>query len=167
MKILTIDNQQYEIDYVPEQIGDIRYSVLDYSNKNDVDYLFQPLVFLEIFDSPAAILKIGSNKIKVPLDWNIIIGEPETNDPEVVPVSMLTNTGFKSFCFNPLTSMIPSYKDVRLVNVYNQVRWHCPKLKYGHFLTVPIDNKQENPDCVYFIKETAKIPDVLSSQDLW
>ena len=29
MKILTVDNQSYELDFVPEEIEDIRYSVLD------------------------------------------------------------------------------------------------------------------------------------------
>lgn len=166
MNILTIDNESYEIDYIPEQIDDIRYSVLDYSNKNDVDYIFQPLVFLEIFNSPAAILSVNNTIIKVPLDWSIIIGEPETNDPEVIPVSMLTTRGFRAFCFNPLTSVLPSFYEVRLINVYNQVKWYSPKLKYGHFLTIPISHKK-NPECLYFIKETGKIPDVLDTKNLW
>lgn len=166
MNILTIDNESYEIDYVSEQIEDVRYSVLDYSNKNDIDYIFQPLVFLEIFNSPAAVLSINNKIIKVPLDWNIIIGEPETNDPEVIPVSMLTTKGFKAFCFNPLTSILPSFHEIRLINVYNQVKWYSPKLKFGHFLTIPID-KSKNPECIYFIKETTKIPEVLDTKQLW
>lgn len=166
MKILTLENETYEIDYISEQIDDIRYSVLDYSNKNDIDYIFQPLIFLEIFNSPAAVLSVNNKLIKVPLDWNVIIGEPETNDPEVIPVSMLTAGGFKAFCFNPLTSVLPSFYEIRLVNVYNQVKWYSPKLKFGHFLTIPIDDSK-NPECIYFIKETNKIPDVLDSSNLW
>ena len=49
MQILTVENQSYELDFVPEEIEDVRYGVLDYSNKNDADYFFVPLVFLEIF----------------------------------------------------------------------------------------------------------------------
>jgi len=166
MNILTLDNESYNIDFVPEQIDDIRYSVLDYSNRHDVDYVFQPLVFLEIFTAPAAVLNIGGNIINVPLDWNIIIGDTGVGDPEIVPVSSLTTRGFKAFCFNPLSSIIPSYKEVKLVNVFNQMKWYFPKLKYGHFLTTPIEDK-EKPECVYFIKEVTKIPDVLESEDLW
>ena len=128
MNILTIDNESYEIDYVSEQIEDVRYSVLDYSNKNDIDYIFQPLVFLEIFNSPAAVLSINNKIIKVPLDWNVIIGEPETNDPEVIPVSMLTTKGFKAFCFNPLTSILPTFHEIRLINVYNHYHFYYSNL---------------------------------------
>ena len=66
MKILTVENKPYELDFVPEEIDDIRYGVLDYSNKNDADYFFVPLVFLEIFNAPAAVLRIGNHMVKMP-----------------------------------------------------------------------------------------------------
>ena len=37
MKILTVENDSYELDTVPEQIDDIRYCVLDATDKEDVD----------------------------------------------------------------------------------------------------------------------------------
>ena len=46
-KILTVENQSYDLDMVPEEIEDIRYCVLDYSNPKEADYIFVPLVFLE------------------------------------------------------------------------------------------------------------------------
>ena len=64
-KILTVENQSYDLDFVPEEIEDIRYCVLDYSNPKDADYIFVPLVFLESFNAPAAILKIGNKQIKI------------------------------------------------------------------------------------------------------
>jgi hypothetical protein len=166
MNILTLENELYDIDFVPEEIDDLRYSVLDYSNKNDVDYTFQSLVFLEIFSAPAAVLQIGKNIIKVPLDWNIIVGDDNIVDPEIVPVSSLTTRGFKAFSFNPLSSVLPSYPEIKLVNIYKQMKWYSPKLKYGHFLTTPIQ-KSKNPDCVFFIKEITKIPEILNCKDLW
>ena len=50
MKVLTLENEPLELDTLPEEIDDIRYSVLDYSDPNDVDYIFVPLVFLESFN---------------------------------------------------------------------------------------------------------------------
>ena len=73
MKILTLDNLPYELDTVPEEIDDIRYSVLDYTDPNDVDYIFMPLVFLESFNAPAAVCRIGPHKINIPLDWSFLI----------------------------------------------------------------------------------------------
>jgi len=63
MKILTVENQTYELDEIPDQVEDLRYGVLDYSNPKTVDYYFIPLVFLESFYSPAAVIKIGNHTV--------------------------------------------------------------------------------------------------------
>ena len=110
MKILTVENQSYDLDYVPEEIDDIRYCVLDYSNKNEADYFFVPLVFLEIFNAPAAVLKIGNNMVKMPLDWSLIICEPDVGEPEVVPITSLNDRGFHAFTFNPITGFLPKFQ---------------------------------------------------------
>ena len=165
-KILTVDNTSYNLDMVPEEIGDIRYCVLDYSNPKDADYIFVPLVFLESFNAPAAILKIGDKNVKIPLDWSLITCDPMIGEPEVLPVTSLNDRGFKAFVFNPITGFLPSFEEIEIVNIYQEVKWYFPKLKFGHILTVPLTDKENSP-CVYFVKETNKIPDVLSTDDLW
>ena len=40
MKILTIENEGYELDHIPEQIDDFRYCVIDYTNPAQADYIF-------------------------------------------------------------------------------------------------------------------------------
>lgn len=166
MKILTVDNESYDLEYVPEEIEDIRYCVLDYSDKDNADYIFVPLVFLESFSSPAAVLKIGNNTVKVPLDWNLVVCDPTCGDPEILPITSLNDRGFKGFVFNPITGFIPEFIEVEIVNIYQEVKWYFPKLKYGHILAVPIEEKQ-NPRCAYFVKETTKLPDILNTEDLW
>ena len=166
MRILTIDNQSYDLDFIPEEIDDVRYSVLDYSNKQNIDYLFQPLIFLDIFTAPAAVLKIGNHTLKMPIDWNIILCEPEVVEPEVVPITALNDRGFSAFTFNPLTGFVPSFQKVEIVNLYNEVKWYAPKLRQGHFLSVPIQ-ETNNPDCCFFIKDTAKVPELLDASELW
>jgi len=138
MKILTVENQSYELDFVPEEIEDVRYGVLDYSNKNDADYFFVPLVFLEIFNAPAAVLRIGNHMVKMPLDWSLIICEPDVGEPEVVPITSLNDRGFHAFTFNPITGFLPQFQNVEITNVFQEVKWHFPKLKFGHFLAVPL-----------------------------
>ena len=80
-KILTVENESYDLDFVPEEIEDIRYCVLDYSNPKEADYIFVPLVFLESFNSPAAVLQVGQLQVKVPLDWSLIVCDPSIGDP--------------------------------------------------------------------------------------
>ena len=63
MKILTVENKTYELDDIPDTIDDLRYSILDYSNPGHIDYYFIPLVFLESFYAPAAVLQIGQHQI--------------------------------------------------------------------------------------------------------
>ena len=96
MKVLTLENKALELDTLPEEIDDIRYSVLDYSDPNDVDYIFVPLVFLESFNSPSATVKIGEYKINVPLDWSHIISEPDIGDAEVISLMTLNDRNFKA-----------------------------------------------------------------------
>lgn len=165
-RILTVENQSYELDYVPEEINDIRYCVLDYSDKDNADYIFVPLVFLESFNSPAAVLKIGKHVISIPLDWSLIVCDQDVGDPEVLPITSLNDRGFKSFVFNPITGFMPDFYDVEIVNVYQEIKWYFPKLKFGHILAIPLDDS-DNPKCAFFVKETSKIPDVLSTNDLW
>jgi len=166
MKVLTVENQSYDLDYVPEEIEDIRYCVLDYSDKDNADYIFVPLVFLESFSSPAAVLKIGKHTVNVPLDWSLIVCDPMVGEPEVLPITSLNDRGFQAFSINPISGFMPEFNEVEIVNIYQDMKWYFPKLKYGHILAVPLEDK-EKPMCAYFVKETNKIPDVLSTDDLW
>lgn len=166
MKILLTDNTVYDLDFVPEEIEDIRYCVLDYSDKHNPDYYFMPLVFLEIFTAPAAVLQIGEHVFKMPIDWSVIICDNEVGDPEVVPITALNDRGFSAFTLNPINGYMPEFQPIEIINVYNEVKWHFPKLKNGHILAVPLGD-EPGAKCAYFVKETSKIPDVLDISELW
>jgi len=75
MKILTTDNTTFEMNNIPDEVEDIRYCVLDYSDQQNVDYQFIPLLFLESFNSPAVDLRLGKFRIQMPMDWSIVIGD--------------------------------------------------------------------------------------------
>lgn len=166
MHILTAEDIPYDLTYVPEEIDDIHYCVLDYTDKKDVDYVFVPLVFLEIFTAPAVVLQIGKYQLKMPLDWSVVICEPDCSDPEIIPLSSLNDRGFKAFTFNPRSGFLPKFHEIEIVNVYQEVKWHFPKLRHGHILAVPL-SAEEGAPCAYFVKETTKVPDTLDSSQLW
>lgn len=166
MKILTVENKTYELDEIPETIDDLRYGVLDYTNPKNVDYYFIPLIFLESFYSPAAVVSIGKYTINIPLDWNIVICDAEVGNPEVVNVMSLNDRGLQAFAINPINGYTPQYLDIAITNVYTDVKWHAPKLKFGHILCVPLSDQPESP-CVLLVKDANKIPEVLDINDIW
>ena len=156
MKILTLDkNEPYNLENLPEEVDDLRFAILDNSNPHNVDYHYIPLIFLESFNSPALVLRVDDVVIKMPLDWQILIGEPEFGDLETVPLTSISDRGFKAYQFNPLSSFRPSFLDLEIIDIYNDVTWYAPRLRNGQFLCVPIENCQK-PRCIYTVKEISR-----------
>jgi hypothetical protein len=166
MRILTLDNTAFEMDEIPDEIGDLRFCVFDNSDPKEPDYFYIPLIFLESFNSPALVLKIGQHTIKMPVDWQILIGEPDLGDLEVVPLTSINDRGFSVFTFNPLSSFRPEFVPVEIVDIYQDVKWYFPKLKPGQMLAVPLDNS-ENPMCAYFVKEISRQSEVVNYNKAW
>ena len=166
MKILTVENKIYDLDEIPDQVDDLRYGILDYSDPKNVDYYFVPLVFLESFYSPAAVVQIGNKQISVPLDWSVVICDREVGEPEVLNLMSLNDRGFSAFAFNPVNGFKAEYLDIQITNVYTDIKWYAPKLKFGHLLCVPVTD-EPNPLCCLFVKESSKIPEVLDIYVMW
>lgn len=161
MRILNLEtNEFYNLETLPEEIDDLRFAILDNSNPQHVDYHYIPLIFLESFNSPALVLKIGKNTIKMPVDWQIVIGEKEHGDLETLPLTSINDRGFNAFEFNPLSSFSPSFLPIEIVDIYNDVTWYAPRLKNGQFLCVPIADGPK-PPCVYFVKEVSRNCEVI------
>ena len=166
MRILTLDNKQFELDHLPDQIEDMRFAILDNSTPQNPDYYYIPLIFLESFSAPALVLQIGKHIIKMPMDWQILIGEPDLGDLEVLPLTSINDRGFKVFQFNPLSSFRPSFLDVEIIDVYQEVNWYAPKLKNGQMLCVPITDGPK-PDCVYFVKDISRNCEIVDYNKAW
>ena len=64
------------------------------SDPKNPDFFFVPLIYLESFSSPSAVLEImpgntsrdEGGKIQMPLDWHILLGDPECGDLEILPL---------------------------------------------------------------------------------
>lgn len=161
MRILTVENRVYDLDSVPDRIDDIRYCIFDTTDKNYMDYYFLPLVFLESFHAPAICLKIGEYNIQMPMDWSILASDEEFGGIEIIPLAspLLNNRGFVSPVFNPMKNTIPEPAEIQITNIYQDVKWYFPKLKNGHILVVPLEQK-EFPKCAMFVKEINKVHDI-------
>lgn len=160
MKILTVNNHSYDLDTLPDEIDDIRYCVLDATHKDEVDFYFLPLIFLESFHAPAVCLQIGNHNIQMPMDWSIMICDSEYSAVEVIPLTSLSNRGFQAVTVNPLSSRSMKGEDISITNIYQDVKWYFPKLKNGHVLAVPLEDNKANPVCAYFVKEVNKVCDL-------
>lgn len=160
MMILQPENTPYNMNELPNEVDDVRYGVLDYSNQNDVDYYFLPLIFLDNFPRPAADIQIGPYRVQMPLDWSIVICDKHSGAVEILELKNINDREFDAWAFNPIDGWMPSFLPITIVNIYPDVNWYFPKLKYGHILIVPLEDKP-SPLCVYFVRDVHKLPECL------
>lgn len=167
MQILTLDNRSYDLNNLPEEVDDsMRFAVLDNGNPAEPDFFFQPLIFLESFNSPAMVLRIGNDDITMPIDWSIAVGDSSSAcDIEILPLTSLNDRGFEAFCFNPLSSFRLEFKKIEIVNFYNDVKWYFPKMKNNQLLAVPL-NQEPKPLCAYFVKEISRQSEIIQLDKL-
>ena len=103
----------------------------------------------------------------MPVDWQILIGEPDLGDLEVVPLTSINDRGFSVFCFNPLSSFRPEFKSVEIIDIYQDVKWYFPKLKPGQMLAIPLEENAERPLCAYFVKDISRQSEVVNYSKCW
>lgn len=160
MRILTPENHHFDMAEVPQEVEDLRYCVLDYSNPNEIDFYFIPLVFLDVFPRPAADLRIGKYRIQMPLDWSVVIADKNLGHMEIIDLKHLNDRDFEVFCLNPVNGYIPEFHEISIENVYPDVTWSIPRLRFGHILAVPLRDGP-SPPCAFFVRETQRLPESL------
>ena len=162
MRILTLENSTFELNKIPDLVDEtVRFAVLDNSDPKDPDFFFNPMIFLESFNSPAIVLDIGGHEITMPLEWCIATGCSQAgSDLEVLPLTSLNDRGFEAFLFNPLTGFQPKFAKIEILNFYNDVKWFFPKMKNGQLLSVPITTEDESL-CAFFVKDISKQSEII------
>jgi hypothetical protein len=112
------------------------------------------------------VLKIGSSVIKMPVDWQVLIGEHDFGDLEVVPLTSINDRGFNVFAFNPLGDFRPSFHGIEIMDIYHDTKWYFPKLRPGQMLAVPLTDGP-NPLCVFFVKDISRQCEVVDYAKVW
>jgi hypothetical protein len=79
---------------------------------------------------------------------------------EVIELLGLNERPFEALLYNPIDGFMPSFHRVSIAAIGSDVTWNIPKLKAGHILAVPV-NDQPRPLCAFFVRDGAKLPDVL------
>jgi len=162
MNILTLDNETFSLNNLPEEVDEnTRFAVLDNSDPKDPDFFFVPLIFLESFNSPAMVLRIGEDEVTMPIDWCIAVGDSATgNDIEILPLTSLNDRGFEALLYNPLSSFRLEFRKIEIVNFYSDVKWYFPKMKNGQLLATPVCYGTA-PLCAYFVKEISRQSEII------
>lgn len=168
MQILNLaTNTAFSMAEIPTEVEDLRFCILDNSDPKNPDFYFVPMIFLECFSSPAVVIKIGESIIRMPLDWQILIGEVDQGDLEVVPLTSTNDRGFNAFTFNPITSFRPEFKPIEIIDVYQDVKWYFPKLRQGHLIAIPLEENVPSPLCAFFVKDISKQSEIVSFHKVW
>lgn len=164
--ILTVENKSKSMNDVSDELDEyLQFGIIDYSDEDNVDYQFIPFLFGEKYNMSAIELKIGEARIKIPADWSIVIGDKHSGELELLEVKKMTDRTFEAFVFNPITGFFPKFLDIEIMNIYPDIKWYVPKLKSDHILVCPITSG-DNPDCVFIVKETNKLPESLDLSQL-
>lgn len=167
MRILTTDNSCIDLNTLPETLEeDVRFSVLDNSDVTYPDFFFEPLMFLETFNSPAAVLSIGGTEVIIPLNWKISIGDSDTgNDLEVLPITSVYKRQFEAFSYNPINGFRPHFNKIELVNIFNDIKWFFPKMKNNQLLSFPLTTNN-SPLCIFITSEISKTSEKINFTEL-
>jgi hypothetical protein len=157
MQILTLTNEAFSLNNLPDEVDEnMKFSVLDNSNPQDPDFYFMPLIYLESFNAPAIVMKIGNNEIMMPIDWCIAVGDSSSaTHIEILPLTSLNDRGFDALVFNPVSDFRIEFQKIEIINFYNDIKWYFPKIKVGHLLTTPLQMKHR-PNCAFFVKEVSR-----------
>ena len=165
MNILTLDNDVKSLDNIFNNDSEmVDFWYLHYSDKENTDFYTQPLQFAETFNDVCIVLDVAGRTVQLPMEWSIIIADSEQGTCEVLQPKMpgFSEKNFRALSFNPNTSFMFDFLPIRVQYALPDVMWMVPKLRFGHFLCMPIEEK-ENPKCVYIThRKNCKIPDVLN-----
>lgn len=167
MQILTLENKTFLLNNLPDEVDEMtRFAVLDNSEPREPDFFFMPLIFLESFNAPAMVLKIGDDEVTMPIDWCIAVGDSTSaSDIEILPLTSLNDRGFEALCFNPLSSFRVEFKKIEILNFYSDVKWYFPKMKNNQLLAVPT-GMGDKPQCAYFVKEISRQCEIIQLDKL-
>ena len=167
MNILTVDNNPYNLVYLPKEVDNFYFGIFEANKKKKIkDHYFPLLTYLESYSYPALVLNIGNKKIKLPMDWHILITDENFYDIEIMKLTSLNNRGFCSLVYNPISDIVPEAIPIKIVDVYNEIQWYPPKLREASFLVMPIEEKA-NPKCILCTNDTTNIDKKLGCVDIF
>jgi hypothetical protein len=166
VNILTVEQKQLDLSKIDDVIPMTQYTVVDLgsdlNHHNSADIIFPKLIYIAEQTGAAVLCNIGGYEVMLPLSWNIFVGDEDSAEIELLPITELNARKFQALITNPISGFRHHFGDVRLMRVLIDYDWVMPKLKNGQALAVPINSKNE---CIYITSSLSKIPTVCSPSD--
>lgn len=167
--ILTEFNSPYSIPSINSPIVPDYYwsfsSIL-------LDYILNPILFVETSTGQAITLSIEGVQITVPTDWNIMVVEPSSRRVDVVPVMQCAKHNFNAFLFCPDDTKY-RHRQIRVVEVIDHTSVVFPSHDKDTMICMPIGLSAENTPshlavCVgaYDVAAAKHFPDEVHIGDL-
>lgn len=166
MNILTLEGKQLNLNNIDDVIPITQYTIVDLgsdlNHNNEIDIIFPRLMFIAEQTGAAVLCDIGGSEIILPLSWNLFVGDEDSAEVELVPISEINARSFYALMTNPINGFRHKFEEVRIKRVLIDYDWVVPKLKNGQALPIPINAKNE---CIFITPSTSKIPQICSPSD--
>lgn len=170
MNILVVENdlrgKKLDLSSIEEEIPITQFTVVDlgsdlnHTNKSDI--IFPKLIFLEEHVSSAVLCDVGGYEVLLPLSWYIFIGDEESAEIELIPITELNARTFQTIVTHPVEGFRHHFIDIRIKKVLIDYDWVLPKIKNGQALAVPFTEKNM---CLYLANSSSKIPTISTPTD--
>lgn len=150
MQILNVENKVFELDQIRTKLNDLRICMLDFSEKDNIDFYFKKITSYLQYKQPAVELRIGDRRIIVPLNWKMLCTNDEDYNLEIVNVEDLVHETYYTPVFNPLkVYMTPTPQAIEVLRIIpTGIEWFVPKLPKKCLLAMPLGTEKD-----YEIKE--------------
>lgn len=148
MLLLDNKNEIIDTDKISKQC---HYSVLKCKDKDNTDFFYELMPYIEEFTSCKIEVQIGERyNIQVPFQWSILCSDGDVLESMAFPDFF--GRQFSAFCMNPIDGGSPLYMNIELGEIVDSVSWTSPVVSDKEFLVVPVgyDNMRPNkgPICV-------------------
>ncbi len=172
MIVLNEYNTFVNTDFVNEPFF---FSVLSFEDYRNPDFMFRETTQLMVYNAAGICLELGLGKdvqrIVVPLHWWILCAE--LDEVQTIPLTDLSRTDHKAFCYNPINGYRPEYINLRVTAgspaIYPNANWTSPPVGEKDLILIPLGKNQDQrsggPLCAMF--STNKFEVSRNAAELW
>lgn len=145
MEILLPENSKFDINQPSSKLIDSKMCVLDYADKDNVDFYMKKITSFISYRYPSVDLLIGNKyHLELPLNWRVMICNEYEQICELVPIEELLHFPNQSVIFNPFYSGLPKFVDIKINKINpNPIEHFVPKLPKKNCLVIPLGNKED------------------------
>lgn len=170
MNILVVENDlkgvKLDLTTIDDEIPITQFVVVDLgsdlNHHNQPDIIFPKLIYLEEHVSSAVLCDVGGYEVLLPLSWHIFVGDEDSAEIELIPITDINARTFQTIVTHPLEGFRHHFMDIRIKKVLIEYDWVLPKIKNGQCLAVPFT---ENNMCLYLTNSPTKIPLITTPTD--